>query len=212
MTKKSASERDEVYIGRARRRLVRLWKRLGSTRAVEQVIGVNHGWVSSIVLHGKPPKGGELREKLGLPRVLPSEREQRKVKMETWTIEQYQEWMAKGQTKSKYRNVKTEVDGIVFDSGKEAMRYGELKMLEQTGEIHELALQVPFRLDVDGVHVCDYVADFVYYPTPDPSPNGRAQFGEGRMVVEDVKGKRTEMYRLKKKLMLACHGIEIVET
>lgn len=201
MTKRSAAERDGIYIERARRRLLRAYRRLGTVRKVGAELGVNHGWVSALLRHGSAPRGEELRLKLGLPTVLPSERERRKqAKMETMTIEQYQKLLARNGTRSKYGNVKTEVDGIVFASGKEAMRYGELKMLEGAGEIRELALQVPFRLVVEGDHVCDYVADFVY----------RDELG--RQVVEDVKGKRTEMYRLKKKLMKACHGIEIVES
>ena len=122
--------------------------------------------------------------------------------METMTIEQYRELLERNGGKSKYGNVKTEVDGFVFASGAEARRYGELKMLEQAGEISELQLQVAYHLDVNGVHVCDYVADFVYQTTED---------GGRRTVVEDVKGKKTKEYRLKKKLMEAVHGVTIVE-
>lgn len=202
MTKKSAAERDGIYIERARRRALRAYQRLGTVRKVGAEWGVNHGWVSALLRHGSVPKSDDLRVKLGLPTVLPTERERRKqATMEMWTIEQYRAYMDKnGGKKSKYRNVKTEVDGIVFASGHEALRYGELKMLEQAGEIDELSLQVPFRLDVDGVHICNYVADFVYRDK------------QGRQVVEDAKGMRTEKYQLKKKLMLACHQIEILET
>ncbi len=204
MTKKSAMERDEVCIGRVRRRLLRAWKRLGNIRAVGAEFGVNHGWVSALIQHGTPPKGAVLRMKLGIPLVLPSEREQRKkVKMETMTIEQYRELLAKHGGENKYGAVKTEVDGFVFDSKAEARRYGELKLLEAAGEIRELQLQVPFHLDVNGVHVCDYVADFVYQTTDDGRRTTR--------VVEDAKGRRTPVYQLKKKLMRAVHGIEIRE-
>lgn len=106
---------------------------------------------------------------------------------------------------SKYRNEKTEVDGIVFDSRKEAKRYRELKLLEKAGEITDLRLQVKYEL-VPAIYeygVCvqrtvNYVADFVYKEN-------------GEEIVEDVKGMKTEVYRIKKKLMRWRYGIEIRE-
>jgi hypothetical protein len=101
---------------------------------------------------------------------------------------------------SKYRNQRTEVGGIKFASKREARRYQELKTLEDAGEIHgPIGLQVRFPLFVEGIKICTYVADFVYV---------RDHFE----VVEDVKGYRTPMYKLKKKLMFAIHGIKITET
>ena len=101
----------------------------------------------------------------------------------------------------KYHNVPRRVDGILFHSGKEARRYQELKALEKAGVIVALELQPRFKLDVNGVHVCDYIADFSYHDE------------ERRVdVVEDVKGWRTEVYKLKARLMLAIHGIEVEET
>lgn len=99
----------------------------------------------------------------------------------------------------KYRNRKTVVDGITFDSKKEANRWGELRLLEQAGQISELRRQVPFELVVGCMKIAKYIADAVYVEN-------------GQTVVEDCKGYRTREYRLKKKLMLACHGIEIRET
>ncbi len=104
---------------------------------------------------------------------------------------------------SKYRNKKTEVDGIVFDSKKEAKRYQELKMLERTGDIKDLTLQVRIPLEVEGERVCVYVCDFRYY--------GRKN-GGWYPVYEDVKGKRTPVYLLKKKLVKAILGVDILET
>ena len=99
---------------------------------------------------------------------------------------------------AKYRNVKT--DG--FDSKKESRRYADLLLLERAGDIQNLRSQVPYACVVNGIHVCDYVADFSYT--------------EGaRRVVEDVKSEHTRklpVYRLKRRLMLACHGIQISET
>lgn len=103
---------------------------------------------------------------------------------------------------NKYRNKKTEIDGIVFDSLKEARRYHELCLLQRAGEIRDLSMQVEFELipKQDGERACKYKADFVYHMAD-----------TGKMVVEDVKGKRTREYIIKRKLMLWRHGIKIVE-
>ena len=102
-------------------------------------------------------------------------------------------------SKSKWRNVRTSVDGITFASKREANRYAALKIELLAGEITDLELQKPFRLDVNGVHICDYIADFVYRR-------------DGVQVTEDAKGKATELYRIKKALMRAIYGIEILES
>lgn len=101
----------------------------------------------------------------------------------------------------KYNNIKTVVDGITFDSKKEAQRYQVLKMLERAGAITDLKYQVAFELipKQDGERAVKYIADFVYKEN-------------GKVVVEDVKGKRTQVYILKRKLMLERHGIKILET
>lgn len=105
--------------------------------------------------------------------------------------------------KAKYGNNKTVVDGIAFDSEKEAKRYGVLMMRLKAGEIGLLELQKVYELKVDGERVCKYIADFVYLV-----------MATGETVVEDVKSEATRkltVYRLKKKLMKAIHGIEITE-
>lgn len=99
----------------------------------------------------------------------------------------------------KYRAIRTEVDGIKFASKAEAKRYGVLKMMQMAGEITGLKLQPKFSIVVYGQKVCDYVADFQYVR-------------HGEAITEDVKGMKTPIYRLKKRLMLAVHGIEIKET
>lgn len=101
---------------------------------------------------------------------------------------------------SKYRNKKTEVDGIVFDSTKEAKRYKELKLLLKTGHIGLLQRQVEYELNAGGTHSLKYITDFVYLDAR-----------TGKTIVEDVKGFRTKEYRKKKKLMKKVHGIEIKE-
>lgn len=99
---------------------------------------------------------------------------------------------------SKYGNRKVELDGFMFDSRREANRYLELKLLERSGQITNLELQPRYDLIVNGMNCGFYKADFRY------------QEGENT-IVEDAKGMKTAVYSLKKKLVKAIHGIEIVE-
>lgn len=101
---------------------------------------------------------------------------------------------------SKYRNTPEWVDGIRFDSKKEARRYVDLKTMERAGLIAGLQLQVPFRIEINGFKVCVYQCDFAY-------------LRDGNRIVEDVKSSasKTRLYELKRKLMRAVHGIEIQE-
>lgn len=108
---------------------------------------------------------------------------------------------AAGTKKTKYNNSKTEVNGIKFDSAKEANRYKDLILLQKAGHIGMLELQVPYELNEDGTFSYKYVADFVYIDTM-----------TGAKIVEDVKGFRTEEYKKKRKLMAKVHGIIIKET
>jgi hypothetical protein len=108
--------------------------------------------------------------------------------------------------KSKYKNKKVTYDGIKFASIKEARRYQELKLLLRAGAISDLRLQVPYELIpaqyINGRCVersVKYIADFVYTEN-------------GKEVVEDAKGVRTDTYKIKKKLMLYVHGIRLKET
>lgn len=107
----------------------------------------------------------------------------------------------------KYNNKPTVVDGIRFPSMKQAKRYSELKLLEKAGRIADLDLEFNFRIEVKGQKICTYRADFVY----DELEKSGGVITCSR-VVEDTKGFRTAVYRLKKKLMKAVHGIEIRET
>ncbi len=105
--------------------------------------------------------------------------------------------------KSKYGAIKTEVNGITFDSKKEAKRYIALRQMEDAGEIRDLQLQPKFDLVVNGVKVGKYVADFKYcLKRPD----------RWEAVVEDCKGMKTPVYRLKKKIVEAMYSIGILET
>lgn len=105
-----------------------------------------------------------------------------------------------GQPKSKYHNKKVVIEGITFASIKEGRRYIFLKKLEAAKEISLLRLQVPFYIKVNGEKVCRYVADFVYFDKA------------GKRIVEDCKGFKTDIYKLKKKLLAATAGINITET
>lgn len=88
-------------------------------------------------------------------------------------------------------------------SKKEARRCDELHLLEKAGRIRELTMQNSYDLVVNGMSVGRYVADFSYIGIQDSIPH---------RVVEDVKGLRTPVYRLKAKLVRAIYGIEIRET
>jgi hypothetical protein len=107
---------------------------------------------------------------------------------------------------SKYGARRTVCDGITFDSQKEATRYAELKLLERMGAISGLQLQPRFPLNAwHGDHsqcplVGEYRADFQYLDTASQA-----------VVVEDVKGFRTQLYRWKKKHCEAQYGVRIVE-
>ena len=116
----------------------------------------------------------------------------------------------------KYNSRKIEVDGIIFDSKREAKRYQELLLLEKVGAIRNLNRQVKYILipaqrepDIIGKRggkkpgkliekECSYIADFVYQK-------------DEKTYVEDTKGFRTKDYIIKRKLMLYIHGIRITE-
>ena len=107
---------------------------------------------------------------------------------------------------SKYGNTKVEDDGIKFDSKAEHKRWQYLVMLERAGEIKDLKLLVPVilipsmpRPSGGRERSTTYLADFTY------------QTKAGVKVVEDVKGAVTPEFRLKRKLMLFVHGIEVQE-
>lgn len=102
--------------------------------------------------------------------------------------------------RSKYNAIKTEVDGYIFASRKEANRYSELKLLERAGEIKDLELQPVYPCVINGKLVCKYIADFRYISTK-----------RGNVIIEDAKGAKTPVYRLKNKLVQALYNIIIIE-
>jgi hypothetical protein len=94
------------------------------------------------------------------------------------------------------------VQGIKFDSKWESQRYLYLKSLERAGTVKDLELQVRYNLMVNNEKICAYIADFRYQK--------QNKDGEWYEVVEDAKGVETPEFKLKKKLMKACLGIEIL--
>lgn len=101
--------------------------------------------------------------------------------------------------RSKYNNQKIDYKGRIYDSKKEAARAQELDILKRVGEIKSWSPQPEFKIEHRGVKICVYRADF------------KVIYTDGRIEYEDVKGFKTDMYRLKKKLVAAFYGIEIKE-
>lgn len=112
-------------------------------------------------------------------------------------------WLGRVAKDSKYHNKPS----CGYASRKEHRRAQELKLLQRAGLISNLREQVHYELipaqrDADGKlleRACRYIADFVYTDN------------DGHTVVEDTKGVRTDVYRIKRKLMLHVHGIRIIE-
>src|SRR6185437_5596818 len=104
-----------------------------------------------------------------------------------------------GKSRSKYRNQRTSCGMHEHDSRREAIRCGELQLLEKAHVISGLRTQQKIPLEVNGKLICNYVADWIY-------------MRDGKLIVEDAKGMKTAVYRLKKKLVAAVTGLEIVET
>lgn len=119
--------------------------------------------------------------------------------------------------KPKFSNVRVEVDGIKFDSAKEARRYQSLKMLLRLGEIRNLRLQLRYPLHVNGTLVAHYVADFDYEERVDPTAPAPGEIAppaavEWRPVTEDVKGgeaTQTDTFKLKAKMFAAEYGRKV---
>lgn len=107
-------------------------------------------------------------------------------------------------TENKYKNKKILVDGVLFDSQKEASRYKELLLLERSGNICNLDLQVKFEVipKTKGERATHYIADFTYYE-------------KGKFIIEDVKSVITRKkpdYIMKRKLMkyLYCQNEDTI--
>ncbi|WP_249323475.1 DUF1064 domain-containing protein [Wansuia hejianensis] len=119
-----------------------------------------------------------------------------------WSEEEYEEFLerkgtyiqSKSKKKNKYRNIKTQVDGITFDSKKEAEYYCKLKLLKQAGEIKDFGLQPryelqpTFRKNGTTYRAITYVADFIITNL------------DGTTEVVDIKGVETQVFKIKQKL------------
>lgn len=103
------------------------------------------------------------------------------------------------QRKSKYGNKETDYSGRRYDSKKEAERAAELDVLQRSGVVRNWQAQPKFHFEHNGQKICTYIADF------------RVEYPDGRVEIEDVKGVKTGVYSIKKKLMKAFYGIEIKE-
>lgn len=101
---------------------------------------------------------------------------------------------------NKYNAKKVTHDNVVFDSIKEGNRYLQLRTLFRAGQIYELTLQPEYEFTLDGEKMFSYFADFSYTEK------------NGTEIIEDSKGFRTPIYKLKKRLIEKQHGIRITET
>jgi hypothetical protein len=95
----------------------------------------------------------------------------------------------------KFNAKPTTIDDIGFSSRKEANRYCELKLLQQSGEVVFFLIQVPFRLPGKVKYICDF----------------QIFWADGTVTFEDVKGVRTPMFILKKKMVEELYPVEILE-
>jgi len=110
---------------------------------------------------------------------------------------------AKGPKRSKYGNKITEYNGTKFDSAKEAKYARELDLLRKAQEASQRVVdwqgQVRYPLAINDAHICTYVLDFL------------VQYADGRQEHVDVKGVKTSVYQIKKKMMKAVYDIDIIE-
>lgn len=116
----------------------------------------------------------------------------------TMSREEYQEAVAKQKRGNKFKAKRTLLDGICFDSKAESAYYAALKLRERAGEVCDVEMQRPYALTINGVLICTYRADFVFWDV-----------ALKRRRVIDVKGVITPLFRVKQKLMKACHGLEV---
>lgn len=113
--------------------------------------------------------------------------------MENWSLDKYKSYKNKT---NKYSNKKIIVDGIEFESKLEARRWQQLKLLQKAGNIKDLRRQIKFELQPSYIkndkviQSINYVADFVYY-----------DLNKRQFIIEDTKGYKTEIYKLKKKIL-----------
>lgn len=118
---------------------------------------------------------------------------------ETLTREQYLDAVVRPKRKNKFNAKRTTVDGITFDSKREAEVYLDLKMLERAGRISGLERQRKFNLIVNDEIIGRYRADFAFIDHD----------RDGTFRVVDVKGVVTRDFRRVQKILKAAYGIEV---
>lgn len=109
----------------------------------------------------------------------------------------------KGKKKSREGNRLTEYNGNTYHSAKEARCAKYFDLMVQVGELTRWERQVPFKCEIQGIHLATYICDFVcYYP-------------DGRIAYRDAKGRKSggpyQMFKLKVRLVRLCFGIEVEE-
>lgn len=138
-------------------------------------------------------------------------RHNQRIKSQTIQLTFQQEKPVKGHPRSKYGNQKVEVNGTRYDSKKEAERGIYLEQKVKEGYIYDLerqkkfVLQPSFKFNGETIREIAYVADFVYK---------KDDYGRVITIVEDVKSpitRKNPVYRMKKKMMMYVHGIEVKE-
>lgn len=123
--------------------------------------------------------------------------------MEKMSVAQYLATNPRQDRHSKYGNLKTEYNGYIYMSKKEADYAQELDYNRKERRIGKRVVsftrQVPFQITINGKKICKYLTDF------------KVLYADGHEEIIDVKGVRTQMYSLKKKLVEAQYGITIIE-
>lgn len=112
-------------------------------------------------------------------------------------------YLKKGSKPSKYKNIRTQYGGFTYDSKKEAAYAQFLDLSKRASDpkfkVSKFERQVRYPIEIRGIKVCTYVLDFKVF------------FEDGHIEHIDVKGVKTDVYRIKKKLMKALHGFDIIE-
>jgi hypothetical protein len=119
-------------------------------------------------------------------------------------VEDYKKLVNKNKS-SKFKNVKSEIDGHKFDSKKESEFYGSLKIKKQAGLIKDFKMQIPYEIIVNNIRIGNYFLDFL------------VENNDGTIEYIDIKGKdkktnkfiKTGVFALKKRLVEAIYGIKI---
>lgn len=117
---------------------------------------------------------------------------------ETLTREEGRALLSMPKRANKYKAKRALLDGICFDSKAEASYYAALKLRMKAGEVCDVEYQRPYALTINGMLICTYKADFVFWDV-----------ALRRRRVVDVKGVETPAFKIKRKLMKACHGIDV---